>query len=369
MRVIPLARSREAGYSTAVIVPTVATLVVTSTGIPAFIFEHLIVLLTVAVALTWGMGPAITAAVVATFSDNLLFDEPIGRPAITGMRDVLDLGLFVAVAVTVAWLVARARREKANAEKAVERERQAREERDRLVATVAHDLANPLAVIQGSIKLANCFCVRADVDVRRTFSRVETAASRASSLVKTLADIRAVESGALVLAMEIKDFREVAAPVVQMFDGASRRHPVTLTLPEQPVMVRCDPDRLQRVIENMLSNAIKYSPEGGSIEVSLTAHVDEVVLSIRDHGIGISPDALPHVFERGYRSPEAMATAPGLGLGLSISAEIVRRHSGLLQASRADPQGSILTVRLPRFYRSTVSVSDLQLMDGRRELV
>jgi signal transduction histidine kinase len=178
-----------------------------------------------------------------------------------------------------------------------------------------------------------------------------------------------LEAGGLVFALEIKDFREVAAPVVHMFDGVSQRHPVILTLPEQPVMVRCDPDRLQRVIENMISNAIKYSPEGGSIEVSLSTDGDQVVLSIRDHGIGISADALPHVFERGYRSPEAMAAAPGLGLGLNISAEIVRRHGGLVQAFRADSQGSIVTVRLPRFYRATESLSDLELTACREEPV
>jgi two-component system sensor histidine kinase MprB len=94
-----------------------------------------------------------------------------------------------------------------------------------------------------------------------------------------------------------------------------------------------------------------------------------VVLSIRDHGIGISADALPHVFERGYRSPEAMAAAPGLGLGLNISAEIVRRHGGLVQAFRADSQGSIVTVRLPRFYRATESLSDLELTACREEPV
>lgn len=347
MRVISAIGSRTAGYCAALLVPTAATLVVAFAGVPTFIFEHLIVLLTVGVAVTWGMGPAVTAAVVATFSDNLLFDEPIGQPAITGLRDVVDLVLFVAVAVMVAWLVARARREKAIAEAAVARERRAREDQERLVATVAHDLANPLAVIQGTIQLANRFGARPEVEVGRILARVETAASRASSLVKTLADIRALDTGELVLATEVKDFRNVAAPVVHMFDGISQPHPVRFELPEQPIMVRCDPDRLQRVIENLVSNAIKYSPEGGPIDVSLATEGGQAVLTVRDHGIGISPNALPHVFDRGYRAPEAAAAAPGLGLGLSISAEIVRRHGGRMQAFRADPQGSVVVVRLP----------------------
>lgn len=365
MQVRSVIGSRTAGYCTAVLVPIAATLAVAWAGIPAFIFEHLIVLLTVAVAIAWGMGPAITAAVTATFTDNLLFDEPVGRPAITGMRDLFDLALFIAVAVTVAWLVARARQEKAHAEAAVARERQAREDRDRLVATVAHDLAHPLGVIQGTIQFANRFGTRPEVDVKRLLARVETAAARAGSLVKTLADVKALESGDLVLALEIKDFREVAAPVLHMFDGVSFRHPMRFELPEQPVMVRCDSGRLQRVIENLVSNAIKYSPEGGTIDVSLTTDGNEVVFSIRDQGIGISPDALPRVFERGYRAPEAMAAAPGLGLGLSISAEIVRRHGGLMQAFQADFKGSIVTLRLPLLVRAAKSRSDLGSSEPR----
>jgi signal transduction histidine kinase len=331
-------RSQGAGYCTAVLVPIAATFAVAWAGAPAFFFEHLIVLFAVGVAVIWGMGPAITAALFATFSDNLLLDEPIGRPAITGARDLIDLALFVTVAVTVAWLVAR--------------ERQAREEQERLVMTVAHDLANPLGVIQGTIQFASAVGSCPDIDMRRLLSRVETAAARAGSLVKTLADVRALESGDLVLALEIKDFREVAAPVVHMFDGMSARHPVRFELPTQPVMVRCDPERLKRVIENLVSNAIKYSPEGGTIDVSLTTEGDKVVLSIRDHGIGISADALPHVFERGYRAPEAMAAAPGLGLGLNISAEIVKRHGGLMEVFQANSQGSIVSVRLPLLNRT-----------------
>lgn len=362
MRVASLGGSCSAGYGAAVLAPVVATVALAWAGVPAFIFEHLIVLLAVGVAITWGMGPAITTAVVATFADNVLFAEPVGWPAITGIRDGLDLLLYVAVAVTVAWLVARAHQEKAHAEAAVARERQIREERDRLVATIAHDLAHPLTVIQGSIQFASCFGARPDVDLKRLLARVETAASRAGSLVKTLADIRALEAGDFRLSLEVTDFREVAAPVVHMFDGMSLRHPVVFEQPEQPVVVRCDPDRVQRVIENVLSNAIKYSPEGGTIHISLTIDRGHMVLSIQDHGIGISPTALPHIFERGYRASEAIAAAPGLGLGLNISAEIVRRHGGAIQACRADSQGSIVTIRLPLLNGSAKLESDAEGM-------
>jgi K+-sensing histidine kinase KdpD len=314
---------------------------------PAFVFEHLIVLFAVGVALTWGMGPAVATAVVATFSDNLLFDDPIGRPAITGLRDIFDLALFVTVAVTVAWLVARARRQELRAEAALERERRVREEQDRLVATVAHDLVTPLTAIRGTVQFASHFGKRPEVDMSRLLARVETAASRATSLVKTLTDSRACERGDLTLTIKLVDFREVAAPVVQMFERVSPRHAVRLDLPTHPVMLRCDCERLQRVIENLMSNAIKYSPDGGTVDVSMAVQGANALLGIQDQGMGISASALPHVFERAYRAPEAIAEAPGLGLGLTISAEIVRRHGGVIEVSPAHLQGSIVTVRLP----------------------
>jgi signal transduction histidine kinase len=86
-----------------------------------------------------------------------------------------------------------------------------------------------------------------------------------------------------------------------------------------------------------------------------------MVMSVRDHGIGISSTALPHIFERGYRAPEAIAAAPGLGLGLNISAEIIRRHGGAMQASAANSQGTVVTVRLPLLRGSTESMSDVAL--------
>jgi two-component system sensor histidine kinase MprB len=102
------------------------------------------------------------------------------------------------------------------------------------------------------------------------------------------------------------------------------------------------------VLENLINNAIKYSPDGGAVEVSVEVDGGEAILLVRDHGIGISPDALPRIFDRSYRAPEAAARAPGLGLGLSIAAQVVTRHGGTIGAAAAEGGGTILTVRLPR---------------------
>jgi signal transduction histidine kinase len=247
----------------------------------------------------------------------------------------------------VGWLVARARRDRLRATEAARLERDAREQRERLIATVSHDLATPLAAIRGTVQFAQRFGADAPLDLDRLLVRLNTAATRASWLVQTLSDAKSLEDGGLSLTLSEVDMRELVAPVVHMLDRMSERHPLVLAVPPHPVPVRCDSDRLQRVVENLLTNAIKYSPDGGTIEVTLAQDGRDAVLTVRDHGIGISRDAAPHLFDRHYRAPEASNAASGLGLGLHIAAEIVRRHEGTIQAGPALPNGSVFTVRIP----------------------
>jgi signal transduction histidine kinase len=160
-------------------------------------------------------------------------------------------------------------------------------------------------------------------------------------------DARALESDVLGLALQTHDLRSLVSPIVQMMDRFSERHPVMLSVPEDPVLVRADADRLQRGLENLVNNAIKYSPAGGAVEVSVVSEGDEAVLRVRDYGIGISQDALPRIFERSFRAPEAAAHAPGVGLGLSIAAQVVAKHGGTISASPAHGGGTCMVVRLP----------------------
>jgi signal transduction histidine kinase len=174
-RAVRVARSAPVGYLAAVLLPVVVLFVVGRLGLPAFVFEHVIVLLVVACAVWWGLRPAVATAVVAVFADNVLLQEPVGQPAITGARDAIDLALFTLVAVCVGWLVASTRLQRARAETAANRERRAREDRDRLIATISHDLATPLNAIRGSIRFAQRFGDEARVDLDRLLERLDTA--------------------------------------------------------------------------------------------------------------------------------------------------------------------------------------------------
>lgn len=336
---------RLAAYTAAFTIPVAITYLVAILQLPPFLFEHLVVLLVVAVSLPWGLGPGVVAAVVSVVSDNVLLRAPFGRPAISGYRDVIDLALFATVAVVVSGLVRRAHAARVTAQEAAARERRAREERERLVATITHDLATPLAVLRNTVQLARR---GADgVDLGQLLNRLDTASARATSILRMLSDAQAIESDGFELDIASHDLTAVVKPIVTMMDRASGRHPVVLLMDDQPIVVRADAERVQRVLENLLSNAIKYSPAGGAVEVSVDADGAFARLRVRDHGIGIAPDVMPHIFERSYRAPDADAHAPGLGLGLSIAAEVVHRHGGTITAAPADSGGTIFEVRLP----------------------
>ena len=341
-----IATSGAAAYAVAVAAPV--GLVYTSTwlGLPAFAFEHLAILLVLGVALPWGLGPAVVAAIASVAADNVLLREPVGRPTITGVRDAVDLALFATVAIVVSGLVTRAHAARAVAEQAAARERRAREDRDRLIATVTHDLATPLSVLSGTVYTAKLRGT-AEVDWSRLLDRLETASARATSLVRMLSDAEWLDSGGLVLDLSPHDLATVVAPIARMMDRFSERHPVVLSLPDEPVTACVNAPRLQRVIENLVGNAIKYSPDGGAVELSLTREGGEAAIRVRDHGIGISAEALPHIFERWFRAPEAAARAPGLGLGLSIAAQVVASHHGRISAAPANGGGTVVAVSLP----------------------
>jgi K+-sensing histidine kinase KdpD len=225
-RLVALALSSWAGYVAAVIIPIAVTFVVSWLRSPAFVFEHLIILLVLGTAMAWHLRQAVVSAVVAVAADNVLLVEPIGQPAITGFRDFIDLAMFVAVAVIVSWLVSDAQRQRRAAQHSAQRERRARDDRDRLIATVSHNLATPLSVLRGTVQFARRAGPKDRADLDRLLVRLEIATPRAMSLVKTLADAQAVDAGGLQLNLAEHDLGELVAPIAHMMDRLSDRHPV-----------------------------------------------------------------------------------------------------------------------------------------------
>ena len=334
------------GYGAGVILPVAITWAVAVYDAPASIFEHAIVLLVVGLGVQFGLGPSIAAVVVAIAFDNLMLREPIGQPTITAFRDAIDLALFAGVALIISSLVRRANDARREAQESAARERVARESRDRLIATVAHDLATPLAMLSATVSAARMLGPNLETEWPRLIRRLDTACQRAVSLVRSLGETQALESREFELETAVHDWRLVIMPVVDMMNTLSDRHAVVFDAPPNPVHVRIDVERMRRVLENLVGNAIKYSPAGGRVEVSLTADATTAMLRVRDYGIGISAAARPRIFEHSYRAPETEGI-PGLGLGLTIAAQVTARHGGDIEVASPSGEGTLITVKIP----------------------
>ncbi|MCY1030210.1 HAMP domain-containing sensor histidine kinase [Corallococcus sp. BB11-1] len=217
------------------------------------------------------------------------------------------------------------------------------------LAGVAHDLRNPLSALKLSTALAAPG--RAEVTperMQRTLSLVRRQVARLDRMVGDLLDATRIEAGKLELQPEVRDTRELARSVVELYQSSEPGHTLELALPDAPVLVRADPARLEQVLTNLVSNALKYSPAGSRVEVSVQGDAHHAVVAVADQGIGMSPEELKGLFVPFQRAGNARQRAPGVGLGLSVSRRIIEAHGGRIEVESQPGQGSVFRVLLAR---------------------
>ena len=213
------------------------------------------------------------------------------------------------------------------------------------VATASHELRTPLTALQGFGELlaTRTFPV---AEVRRLGGIVQTEAERLARIVTDLLDVSRLERGLPPVLRRTPLRLDVAATAaVEVFRGIGRHHLVVACDDGLPV-VSADPDAVDRVLRNLLSNASKYAPAGTVITVTARARHDGVELAIADEGPGITSEALAHVFEPYFRAP-GTATVPGTGIGLAVVKSLVEAHGGRVALTSAPGQGTRATVVLP----------------------
>src|SRR5438105_7654904 len=178
---------------------------------------------------------------------------------------------------------------------------------------------------------------------------VQRQTSKLARLVDELLDVSRIESGRLELRESDVDLPELIAEVMRRHQLMATKHELRLNYdPEQRLTVRGDRDHLEQVLNNLIGNAMKYSPDGGAIDVGVTRAGEEVEFTVGDHGIGIRPAELMRVFGLFYRSPDRLARdVGGMGLGLYITKEIVDRHNGRIWADSEVGKGTVFHVALP----------------------
>lgn len=228
---------------------------------------------------------------------------------------------------------------------------QQREQQLTFLAGVAHDLRNPLSALGAAAGiLSPNRPLPPPARIHNVGEVVGRQVKRLNAMIEDFLDATRIEAGRLELRLEVRDLRELARDAVELYGKASPRHELTLIneCGEEPLFVHGDPVRLDQVLGNLLSNAIKYSPQGGRVEVRLTRDAQEVVVAVRDEGIGIAPEDLGRVFEPFRRTGASREAFQGVGLGLSVVRRIVEAHSGRIEVESTPGEGSVFRVHLPR---------------------
>ncbi|WP_437596862.1 ATP-binding protein [Sorangium sp. So ce590] len=250
-------------------------------------------------------------------------------------------------------------RKRAEAEREVllSREQAARAElertgrqKDEFLALLSHELRTPLTAILGWSHLLR---IRGPSDeiLRRALGTIERNARAQSKLIDDLLDMSRIISGRLSLDVEVVDLAKMLETLLKSAEPAAKTKGIRLELSVESTgeQVIGDPNRLQQIVRNLLSNAMKFTRQGGQVKVSLRREGSYAHLAVSDTGIGIDPEFLPYIFEQ-FRQADASTTREhgGLGLGLSIVQHLVELHGGTVEAASAGKdQGASFTVKLP----------------------
>ena len=258
-------------------------------------------------------------------------------------------GEVVAVAGTTRDITERQAAEQALREQA-HRLAEAERAKDEFLATLSHELRNPLAPLRNSIELLRM--IGRDTGQSATIHMMmERQVNHLVRLVDDLLETSRISRGNLSLRMERVVLEAVVSNAVETVESlvGAVGHELSIDLPPQPVWLQGDPVRLAQILGNLLSNAARYTPDGGRIEVRASAQGDEAVIVVRDNGMGITPEELPRMFEmfsRGGR--DSSRSQGGLGIGLALSRKLAEMHGGtLVGSSDGIGQGSEFTLRVP----------------------
>jgi heavy metal sensor kinase len=226
------------------------------------------------------------------------------------------------------------------------------ESQERFVADASHELKTPLAILRGELDVLK-LRERSPAEVAEFLSSAGQELNSLSGIVENLLLLARIDAGAGSLAMSRVRLDEVALDVVSKLGRRAKELKIDIRVKLEEgaggFEVPGDAGLLKSMVQNLVENALKFSPEGGSIGVKLGETADSVEFVVSDSGPGISPEDLAHVFERFYRAESTKQKAPGAGLGLAIVQRIVTAHGGKIDVESAPGQGASFRVRIKKF--------------------
>ena len=317
-------------------------------AIPAFGTPGPDLFLTIPVAasaILAGLGPALVATIGTTLV-AAYFTPPAGF-AISLNTNGLDVIGFFFEGLVVAVLGASVRAAFRRTAESLDQREQLEQERSALIATVNHEIRNPLGSLSGYLQLASRYARREDMRERIPQS-IDEAEKQVARLIRLADDLQVISSPSAVFRIEPEPFDLALAA-----HAAARRvaaqdpvRDVTVNAPDVPLMALADPARLDQILDNLLKNAVAYSPRGAPIEISTSADPERAVIRVRDHGGGIDVAERERIFERFVRGAAA-TSQPGMGIGLYVSRAIATRMGGRLFVEASSSDGTVFAVELP----------------------
>jgi signal transduction histidine kinase len=223
-----------------------------------------------------------------------------------------------------------------------------------LCAAVAHDLRNPMTAIKAGMTIVNKFNSAMSLDqVQVQLSVLKRQVDRMDRLLKDFLDITLLDTGRFEMRLEITDLREAVRASVELFKSTVPSHSILFTSSEEAVPVNADPDRIEQIVNNLVSNAIKYSPGGGTVRVDVNSDLSHAVVSVNDDGVGISESDLARIFQPFQRLGTRNVNAEGFGLGLYMARRLVEAHGGKLEVESVLGKGSSFRLVIPRYDKAS----------------
>ncbi|MCK4356658.1 HAMP domain-containing histidine kinase, partial [Candidatus Bipolaricaulota bacterium] len=218
--------------------------------------------------------------------------------------------------------------------------------RQTMTADIAHELRTPVTIIQGNLEAILDGIYTPDT---KTIAPIYEETLHLGHLIDDLRDLALAEAGELRLDKESTDLAALVSQVVETVNSSLEGGPqLSFTSAKELPAVTLDPKRIRQVLANLLSNAVRFTPEEGEVHVEVVHGDEGVEVRVTDTGPGIPPKDLPHLFERFYRGDRARSRASGgSGLGLAIAKQWVEAHGGMIRAENAEGGGARFTIRLP----------------------
>jgi PAS domain S-box-containing protein len=219
------------------------------------------------------------------------------------------------------------------------------DKKDEFIGLASHELKTPLTSISGYLQLLDNMIT--DEKGKRFVARTILQVKKLNALVSDLLDVSSIEAGKLRFATERFDIRQVVENVIELFAHGNNNYHIHLETEIPELYINGDAHRIEQVINNLLTNAIRYAPGSNQAIILLSYEKNYVKVGVRDFGVGIPPEKLKQIFSRFYRVEEASPNISGLGIGLYLSEEIITRHHGKIWAESELGVGSTFWFTLP----------------------